>query len=69
MSVHPIALLAPTVCLVFKFGRSGTPPPGRKGRLSFTYSVAPICQGTNSRSPRPWASDFVFWPEATSSQY
>ena len=27
--------------------------------------VAPFCHGTNSHSPRPWASDFDCSPEAT----
>ena len=31
----------------------------------FYYIVAPICHGTNSKSPRPCFSDFDFSPEAT----
>jgi len=33
-------------------------------RLPCSYIVAPIFHGSNSSSPMPSASDFVFWPEA-----
>ena len=43
-------------------GAGGTPP------LRVTYIVAPICQGTNSLSPKPWASLLVSSPEAMRRQ-
>ncbi len=36
-----------------------------ESRWSHAHIVAPICQGTNSWSPRPCASDFDCSPDAT----